>query len=97
MPDGMMTIFWLGLNGLIAIPLATIFMSNGPRYLPAVDVSMFFMLETVLAPVWIWLLFDSAPSSATLLGGAIIVTTLIAHSVWRMRQSSAKMPHASAT
>ena len=80
---------WLALNGLIAIPLATVFLARGPRVLPSADVSMFFMLETVLTPVWIWLIFGEVPSHAVAAGGVIIVCTLLAHSWWRLRSSLA--------
>ena len=78
---------WLALNGLIAIPLATVLLARGPRVLPSADVSMFFMLETVLTPVWIWLLFGEIPAGRVLLGGAVVVTTLLAHSWWRFTYS----------
>jgi drug/metabolite transporter (DMT)-like permease len=78
---------WIALNGLVMIPLATSLMANGPRYLPSADVSMFFLLETVLTPIWIWMLFGELPSAAVLFGGTIVVVTLIAHSVWRLIQS----------
>ena len=87
---GILAIVWLGLNGLVAIPIATTLMANGPRYLPAVDVSMFFMLETVLTPIWIWLIFGTTPTTAALWGGLLIIATLVAHSYLRMR--SAKLP-----
>jgi drug/metabolite transporter (DMT)-like permease len=69
---------------LIAIPLATVLLARGPRVLPSADVSMFFMLETVLTPVWIWLLFGEVPSQRVLLGGAVVVAALLAHSWWRL-------------
>ncbi len=75
---------WIALNGLIAIPLASTLIANGPRFLPSADVSMFFLLETVLAPVWIWMLFAERPTTAVLIGGAVVVLTLIAHSWWRL-------------
>ncbi len=78
---------WLALNGLIAIPLATVLLARGPRVLPSADVSMFFMLETVLTPVWIWLLFGEVPGQRVLLGGALVVIALLAHSAWRLRVS----------
>jgi drug/metabolite transporter (DMT)-like permease len=78
---------WIALNGLIMIPLATSLMANGPRYLPSADVSMFFLLETVLTPIWIWMLFGELPSAAVLFGGTIVIVTLISHSVWRLLQS----------
>lgn len=82
---GMPAWFWVALNGLVAIPLALSLVAQGPRYLPSVDVSMFFLLETVLTPLWVWLLLAEAPSSSVLVGGAIIIVTLFAHSVWRAR------------
>jgi len=78
---------WLALNGLVAIPLATMLLARGPRVLPSADVSMFFMLETVLTPVWIWLLFGEVPPHGVLLGGSLVVITLLAHSAWRLALS----------
>ncbi len=89
---GMPAWFWLALNGLVIIPLSSTLIANGPRYLPSVDVSMFFLLETVLTPIWIWMLFGEVPSNAVLWGGIIIVATLIIHSVWRLRYGMAPQP-----
>ncbi|MGH6853894.1 MAG: DMT family transporter [Aestuariivirga sp.] len=75
---------WIALNGLIAIPLASMLIVNGPRFLPSADVSMFFLLETVLAPVWIWILLNEKPTPTVFLGGFIVIATLIAHSWWRL-------------
>ena len=79
--------FWLGLNGFIAIPLATVLLASGPRVLPSADVSMFFMLETVLTPVWIWMLFGEVPGRTVLAGGLVVIVTLVAHSWWRLALS----------
>jgi drug/metabolite transporter (DMT)-like permease len=43
---------------------------------------MFYLLETILAPIWVWLIFSEAPSHVTLTGGLILVLALIAHSLW---------------
>ena len=75
---------WIALNGLIAIPVASTLIANGPRFLPSTDVSMFFLLETVLTPIWIWMLFAELPSKSVFTGGLIVVATLIAHSAWRL-------------
>ena len=81
---GMSTLFWVALNGLIFIPLASSLIANGPRYLPSADVSMFFLLETVLTPVWVWMLFGEAPTKLVLIGGSLVIVTLVAHSIWRL-------------
>ena len=81
---GVPGLVWVALNGLIAIPLASTLIANGPRFLPSADVSMFFLLETVLTPVWVWLLFGEVPTGAVMIGGIIVIVTLIAHSCWRL-------------
>lgn len=75
---------WIAANGLIAIPLASTLIANGPRFLPSADVSMFFLLETVLTPIWIWLLFSELPSQSVFAGGLIVIATMVAHSFWRL-------------
>jgi drug/metabolite transporter (DMT)-like permease len=78
---------WLGLNGLIVIPLASALIALGPRYLPAPEVAMFFLLDTMLTPIWIWLIFGELPTPVSMLGGAIVIVTLTVHSLWRFRTS----------
>ena len=75
---------WMSLNGILVMPLAMALMALGTRYISAPEVAMFFLLETVLTPVWIWLLFSESPSRASLAGGAIVITALTLHSVWRL-------------
>jgi drug/metabolite transporter (DMT)-like permease len=79
---------WIALNGLVAIPLASTLLSNGPRFLPSADVSMFFLLETVLTPLWIWALFDERPTQTVFVGGLIVVATLVTHSFWRLTSTA---------
>ena len=83
---------WIALNGLMIIPLASALLANGPRFMPSADVSMFFLLETVLTPIWIWMLFGEIPSAGVLFGGTIVTVTLISHSVWRLMQPSQTAP-----
>jgi drug/metabolite transporter (DMT)-like permease len=75
---------WLALNALLVIPAALGLLIIGPRYLPASEVAMFFLLELVLTPVWMWLIFGEMPTRQALLGGAIVFVTLFTHSLWRL-------------
>jgi drug/metabolite transporter (DMT)-like permease len=74
---------WLALNGLLVIPLASGLIALGPRYLPAPEVAMFFLLDVVLTPIWIWMIFDELPTLQALIGGSIVFATLFVHGVWR--------------
>lgn len=77
---------WILFNGALVTPLAFFCLASGPRYLSGPEVAMFYLLETVLAPIWVWLVFSETPSRNTLIGGAMLVATLAAHSLWQLRQ-----------
>lgn len=75
-------------NGLLMIPLAFFCLATGPRYLSAPEVGMFYLLETVLAPIWVWIVFAETPRTQTLIGGSILILALLVHSLWQMRSKS---------
>src|SRR3546814_7260647 len=81
------TPFWNILDGAVLIPLAFWCLATGPRYLTGPEVGMFYLLETILAPVWVWMIFAEVPATRALTGGAILVLALVAHSLWQMRRS----------
>ena len=78
--------FWIAVNGLFLTPFAFWALAIGPKYLSAAETGMFYLLETVLAPVWVWLVFSEEPPLATLVGGAIILVALVWHSAHSMRR-----------
>lgn len=77
---------WIIFNGLFLTPFAFWALATGPRFLSAAETGMFYLLETVLAPVWVWLIFADRPPVPTLIGGAIILGALIWHSTHTMRR-----------
>ncbi|MBA8901036.1 MULTISPECIES: DMT family transporter [unclassified Phyllobacterium] len=78
---------WIIFNGAVVTTIAFACLATGPRYLSGPEVAMFYLLETVLAPIWVWLVFAERPSDPTLLGGIIIITALVSHSIWQMRSA----------
>jgi drug/metabolite transporter (DMT)-like permease len=54
---------------------------TGARLLPAAETALIGMLETVLGPLWVWLILSERPSSASLAGGALILAALVANTV----------------
>ena len=84
-------------NGLIMIPLAFFCLATGPRFLSAPEVGMFYLLETVLAPIWVWIVFTETPTTQTLIGGSILILALLAHSLWQMRSRSRAAKEGDAT
>lgn len=81
---------WILFNGAIVMPVAFWCLATGPRYLSAPEVGMFYLLETVLAPIWVWLIFAEMPATMTLVGGGILTATIAVHSLWMARRQSVR-------
>ena len=67
--------------GAVQLAGGCLLITMAMRYLPAVEVGLFTLLETVLGPVWVWLAYGETPSSMALLGGALILGALLANSL----------------
>ena len=59
---------------------------NGPRYLPAAEVTLITMLEIVVGPLLVWAVLKETPAQASLIGGAVILAAILLHAVIRLRQ-----------
>ena len=69
----------------VAIPLVLV--TIAPRFIPAAEVNLFFLLETIIGPIWVWLIIKEQPSLETLQGGLIIITTIAIHSYLKLKNS----------
>lgn len=76
---------WTILNGGLIIPIAFWCLATGPKYLTGAEVGMFYLLETVFAPVWVWLIFNEVPTTTALIAGSVLIVALIVHSLWQLR------------
>ena len=79
---------YLTLTAGFVLPVALALLTLGPRYIPAPEAAMLSLLETVLGPLWVWLVISEQPGANTIIGGAIVVGTLLLHAIWRMRQTN---------
>ena len=87
-----MDVLWLGLLGIVVMPVATALITTGPRFLPAPEVSLILLLETVVGPFWVWLVLSEVPSERAFLGGAIVIAALAGHALAALRRSAANSP-----
>lgn len=79
------------LMGLFVAPISFALITSGPRYLPAAEVGLLMLLETVLGPLWVWLAIDEYPGDLALVGGGIVVATLAGHALAGNRQRRAAL------
>ena len=69
----------------VAIPFVLV--TIAPRFITAAEVNLFFLLETIIGPIWVWLIIKEQPSPETIVGGAIIVLTIATHSFLKLKKS----------
>lgn len=78
--------WWLLLLlGFVVMPLSFGLITLGPRTLPAPEVALLMLLETVLGPLWVWLVIDEMPSHTTFIGGIVVISAVAMQSAWRLR------------
>jgi drug/metabolite transporter (DMT)-like permease len=63
--------------GVAQMGLGLAFLTIGARLIPAAEVALITLLEVVLGPLWVWLALSERPSTATLVGGAIVMVAVV--------------------
>ncbi len=66
----------LAVFGIFQMGLALIMFTTGIRLIPAADAGLISVLEAVLAPIWVWLVFAENPGALTLIGGSIVIAAV---------------------
>ncbi|MEP3246776.1 MAG: DMT family transporter [Sneathiella sp.] len=74
-------------NALIILPVSFGLITIGPRYISAAEVSLIMLLETFLGPLWAWIIIHEVPETETLIGGALVLTTLLSHTLYTAKNS----------
>jgi drug/metabolite transporter (DMT)-like permease len=69
----------------VAIPFVLV--TIAPRFIPAEEVNLFFLLETIVGPFWVWMVIKEQPSIETIQGGAVIILTIAIHSLIKLKKS----------
>ncbi len=77
----------LGANSLLIMPLSLGLLALGTRYISAPEVAMLMLLDSFLAPVWVWLLLGEVPTGQVVFGGAIVVGSIIIHSIIQAKRA----------
>ena len=71
---------------IICVALPFVLVTIAPRFIPAEEVNLFFLLETIIGPIWVWLVVKEQPTLETIIGGAVIIITLGIHSFIKLRE-----------
>lgn len=67
--------------GGVALAVGLALFTAGSRYLKSAELALVAMTETVLAPVWVWIVLGESVRVTTLIGGAIVLGS-VSIQVW---------------
>lgn len=83
--SGLVGLTWILFDGSVIVPVCLACYTTAMRYLSPAEGALFQLVEVVLGPFWVWLVFGEVPSVQTCVGGAGLLTTLAVHSWMSLR------------
>ena len=72
---------FLVLLGVCQMGLGLVMFSAGVQLIPAAEAGLVSVLETVLAPIWVWLAVGEVPGPLALIGGGVVMIAVLGHLV----------------
>jgi len=67
---------YVGIIGFILIPFAFIVLTIAPRFANSAEVQLVYLLESILGPLWVWLVISETPSMNTVIGGTMLLLSV---------------------
>jgi len=78
-------LIYIPLMCILCVAIPFVLVTIAPRFIPAEEVNLFFLMETILGPIWVWLVIKEQPSLETIIGGLVIILTIAIHSYLKLR------------
>jgi drug/metabolite transporter (DMT)-like permease len=67
----------LALFGFTTTALSYLLFLTGGRHIPSGEAGLIALLDVVLAPIWVWLVFSENPGQAAIIGGAVVLAAVV--------------------
>jgi len=80
-------IIFVPLMCIMCVAIPFVLVTIAPRFITGAEVNLFFLLETILGPVWVWIVIKEQPSIETIFGGSIIIMTIAIHSFLAIKKT----------
>ena len=80
-------LFYIPLMCIMCVAIPFVLVTIAPRFITGAEVNLFFLLETILGPIWVWLVIKEQPSLETIIGGSVIILTIAIHSFLALKKT----------
>jgi len=74
--------------GFILIPVAFVLLTIAPRFANSAEVQLVYLLESILGPLWVWLVIRETPSLNTIIGGSMLLLSVAWFAHHTLKQES---------
>ena len=81
-------IYIVPLMCILCVAIPFVLVTIAPRFITAAEVNLFFLLETILGPIWVWFIVKEQPSLETIQGGMVIITAIAIHSYLSLKKNT---------
>jgi drug/metabolite transporter (DMT)-like permease len=78
-------LLYVAIIGFLLVPFAFVILTIAPRYANSAEVQLVYLLESILGPLWVWLVIRETPPLNTIVGGSMLLLSVawFAHSSLR--------------
>jgi drug/metabolite transporter (DMT)-like permease len=77
----------LAVMGTFQLGMGCLLLTLAAPHLSAAEIGLLSLLETILGPVWVWLGVGERPSDTALLGGLVVLSSLVVNQVAGLRST----------
>ena len=85
-------VMWCFVLGGFISALPNVLFITAARHLVAAELTLFMLLEFALGPVWVWLFINEVPALWTVIGGALVITSVLFRVVFELHQNRQRQP-----
>ena len=78
----------LAVMGTFQLGMGCLLLTLAAPHLSAAEIGLLSLLETILGPVWVWLGVGERPSDTALLGGLVVLSSLVVNQLARLRSAT---------
>jgi drug/metabolite transporter (DMT)-like permease len=81
----------LALFGFTTTALSYLLFLTGGRHIPSGEAGLIALLDVVLAPFWVWLVFSEHPGQAAIVGGAVVLAAVVWYLAGNLAEGSRRV------
>jgi len=69
-------LLYVAIIGFVLVPFAFVVLTIAPRFANSAEVQLVYLLESILGPLWVWLVINETPSLNTIIGGSMLLASV---------------------